>query len=405
MIYSLRDLTTLIRRGVIPHYTDEEGLPILNQRCIRLHALHLGLARHHCIKSRAVSESQLLQKYDILINSTGIGTLGRSAQCRSSFYATVDSHVTIVRPNPAVVDPLYLGFVLRYLQPLLEQMGRGSTGQIELPIEYLADLSIPLPSREKQQQVAQFLVHFDDKIACNQQMSLALEKIVTLLFKKWFFSQESARWPVVSLGQLVTHSIGGDWGEKAQDALHTERVVVIRGCDIPLIKNQSFYALPVRYIKSTKLPPRALQKGDIIVETSGGGKNQPTGRVLYISQALLDMFDAPVIPASFCRLLRPEQSPYGLFLSQYLDYIYQLGKTGLYQNQSAGIYNLHLTRLLEKERVNVPPSSMLESYSALVEPLLLQSFSKENALLYRLRELLLSYLMSPKCPIKQQRSC
>lgn len=93
---TLDTLTTLISRGVAPKYTDNSDQIVINQKCIRNHMIDLSLARAHLPKT--INE-KWLQFGDLLINSTGSGTLGRTAQVWfKPDNLTVDSHVTIVRP-------------------------------------------------------------------------------------------------------------------------------------------------------------------------------------------------------------------------------------------------------------------------------------------------------------------
>lgn len=91
---TLENITTLITRGIAPKYSDNSDQTVVNQKCIRNHTIDLSLARTHTPK--AINE-KWLKFGDLLINSTGDGTLGRVAQVWFAPKAlTVDSHVTIV---------------------------------------------------------------------------------------------------------------------------------------------------------------------------------------------------------------------------------------------------------------------------------------------------------------------
>ena len=93
---TLEDITTLVSRGITPKYADDTGQIVINQKCIRNHMIELSFARSHRPK---VINNKWLQFGDLLINSTGDGTLGRAAQVWFQPHnLTVDSHVTIVRP-------------------------------------------------------------------------------------------------------------------------------------------------------------------------------------------------------------------------------------------------------------------------------------------------------------------
>ena len=132
---SVESLTVYVNRGITPKYTvEKEGsILILNQKCIRGFKVSLEPARLNDLSKRKITEGKLLEKYDVLINSTGVGTLGRVAQFYGeSGSATVDSHVTIVRPNADLIDPVYFGYIIKSKQQLIEGFAEGTTGQTEL---------------------------------------------------------------------------------------------------------------------------------------------------------------------------------------------------------------------------------------------------------------------------------
>src|SRR6516164_798492 len=118
LVHSLRDMTSLISRGISPRYDDSASGWVINQKCIRDRRLNILLARK---QSKTVPVEKAVRKGDILINSTGVGTLGRVAQVHEELANfTVDSHVTIVRPTR---HPDYLGEVALHLEPHFESMG------------------------------------------------------------------------------------------------------------------------------------------------------------------------------------------------------------------------------------------------------------------------------------------
>jgi type I restriction enzyme M protein len=87
-----------------------------------------------------------LQKGDVIIASTGDGTLGKAAVWDRDELAIADGHVTVVRADPSVVDPYYLADYLRAglgkLQ--IERLFTGSTGLIELTPEHVNRIVVPL---------------------------------------------------------------------------------------------------------------------------------------------------------------------------------------------------------------------------------------------------------------------
>lgn len=151
--------------------------------------------------------------------------------------------------------------------------------------------------------------------------------------------------------------------------------------------------VPVRFVESKKLQTRRLQCGDIVIEVSGGSKNQPTGRSLLITDTLLSQFEQPTVPASFCRLFRPKTQEIGYLLSMHLINIYQAGKTWEYQNQSTGISNFQTKVFLEKELIMMPTDDILEKFYITIDKILNKRYSQESQNLRKIRDLLLPKLL------------
>lgn len=99
-------------------------------------------------------DERRLQKGDILINSTGVGTAGRVTAFNLDGEFVADNHITIFRPNDEVLS----GYVLFILAvgigfSTLEQMAGGASGQIELSLKTVSNIKIPLPPMEIQRQI------------------------------------------------------------------------------------------------------------------------------------------------------------------------------------------------------------------------------------------------------------
>ena len=73
----LSELAVYIKRGITPKYT-ESGICVLNQKCIRNNQIDFGYSRKTSI-DKTYDNDKFLAPGDILINSTGAGTLGRIA--------------------------------------------------------------------------------------------------------------------------------------------------------------------------------------------------------------------------------------------------------------------------------------------------------------------------------------
>ena len=143
---TLSEVTSVIGRGVTPKYCDE-GVAILNQKCIRNWSINSNLARSTSSEKK-YKEEKYLQEYDCVINSTGVGTLGRVAICDSRHVGMLcDSHVSIVRgitPEISIFTSMRLGL----MEPEIENLGHGSTGQTELSRTAIGDIGVTMPSPE-----------------------------------------------------------------------------------------------------------------------------------------------------------------------------------------------------------------------------------------------------------------
>jgi type I restriction enzyme, S subunit len=151
----LGQICTFIGRGRGPSYVAANGVPVINQKCIRWRRLETEYLKFTARPAFDGLAAHLkLQRGDILWNSTGTGTMGRALVYDGSLpEATVDTHVTIVRPNG--VDPQYLCYFIETMrvQHLVVDANVGSTNQLELPRAFIQSLEIPLPPLAEQQRI------------------------------------------------------------------------------------------------------------------------------------------------------------------------------------------------------------------------------------------------------------
>jgi type I restriction enzyme, S subunit len=139
-----------ITRGLPPKYMKDGGVAVLNQKCVRNREIDLSLARRHDHIDKPLKK-KALELLDILVNSTGVGTLGRIAQIYDlTEVTTADSHLSIIRPDSEKIAPLYLGFNITDREEEIEKLGHGSTGQTELSRDKLSKLNVLAPTENVQ---------------------------------------------------------------------------------------------------------------------------------------------------------------------------------------------------------------------------------------------------------------
>ncbi len=212
-VVNLEKVTSFISRGVTPSYTEKSDVVVLNQKCVRDGRVGFEEARLTDPVAQKIPSNKYLEPFDVLINSTGQGTLGRVGQVKQLLQkTTADSHLTIVRPDHREIDPVFVGYFLRNIQPLIESFAEGSTGQTELSREKVKTILLPLPTASEQHRIASILSSLDDKIELNRQINTNLEKMASTLFKRWFvdfeFPDEEGRSYKSSGGKMVETEIG-----------------------------------------------------------------------------------------------------------------------------------------------------------------------------------------------------
>jgi type I restriction enzyme S subunit len=150
----LGEVCDIITRGISPKYIESDGICVLNQKCIRDHKINYELSRLHDNKAKRVNNEKIIQLGDVLVNSTGTGTLGRVAQVREiSTIATVDSHITIVRPKKGLFYNDFFGYALIFIEDEIAKKGEGCGGQTELARSTLKnDFVIKYPASLQDQQ-------------------------------------------------------------------------------------------------------------------------------------------------------------------------------------------------------------------------------------------------------------
>ncbi len=174
---SLRELVSYLAKGIPPKYAkgiSDNTIYVLNQKCNRDFKINYIYARLNDCSKKKVSNEKYLKIYDVLINSTGVGTAGRVAQVFDlNTKTTVDGHMIIVRPDKSKIDPIYFGYALKRQQRLIESLAEGSTGQTEINRNRLMDeILINYPeSRKLQKYIANFFINIDKKIELNNKIN------------------------------------------------------------------------------------------------------------------------------------------------------------------------------------------------------------------------------------------
>lgn len=165
------DSISYIHRGKSPRYSSNGRNYILNQKCVRWFDIDISYAR--MVDGQwltGVAEELFTKEGDLLINSTGEGTLGRSAvvRRREEMGLPIDSHILVVRVNGSKLLAEFLCFLFNS-EFVQRQIGflksATATSQTELGIASLQKINIVLPPISCQRTIVSELTEFRYKIA------------------------------------------------------------------------------------------------------------------------------------------------------------------------------------------------------------------------------------------------
>ena len=184
-----------IYRGKSPEYQQNGKCIILNQKCNRTNEIDLKHAKtvNELWFSKIPCE-QLTQIDDIMINSTGEGTLGRASLIDSDEYVGLafDSHMLLLRVNLNEIDPLL--FVYLFNSPLGQRQvdlykSAQATKQTELGIENTKRIRFPLPSLAIQKSISNLIKKETLKICKLREEANGLYEKAKIEFEEAIFGE------------------------------------------------------------------------------------------------------------------------------------------------------------------------------------------------------------------------
>ena len=149
----------------------------------------------------------------------------------------------------------------------------------------------------------------------------------------------------ISVEVFIENDISGDWGKEFPDEKHKIKAFCVRGADINDLNIGKTENLPVRYVKEAS-KDKFLEKGNIIIEISGGSPTQSTGRV-----AFLENIDREVVCSNFCRALKIKKEYSSKYVFYLLQNIYNSGVFFNFESKTSGIKNLLYNSAFENIKV------------------------------------------------------
>lgn len=177
-----------------------------------------------------------------------------------------------------------------------------------------------------------------------------------------------SHWIPMRLRDTVEGCVNGIWGNEL--AGDDTDVPVIRVADFDRMGRRTKAYQTVRSVPNEQRQSRALHKGDLLIEKSGGGELQPVGMVVQYTG------DPGAVCSNFVARMRPREEADARYLTYLHAHLYEQGVTTLSIKQSTGIQNLDSTAYLG-ERCFLPPlreqtaiAAFLDSETARIDALI-----------------------------------
>ncbi|MBX3671478.1 MAG: restriction endonuclease subunit S [Burkholderiales bacterium] len=160
-----------------------------------------------------------------------------------------------------------------------------------------------------------------------------------------------ADWDAKPLKSLITEHFAGDWGSDEGE----QAVAVLRSTNFTNDGQLDFSDIAQRFFTKDQADQFGLLKGDLLVERSGGGPEQPVGRIGFVER---DMPGSTV--SNFVQVLRPDPKKVD---PEYLGWaLFELQRSGLVervQQQSTQMRNLNWR---DYQRLMLPWPSVKEQF-------------------------------------------
>lgn len=156
----------------------------------------------------------------------------------------------------------------------------------------------------------------------------------------------------ILLKDIIQKPISGEWG---LEDLYGTGIPVLRTANFTNEGIINFENVVTRNISSSKLKGKLLQKGDILLEKSGGSDKQPVGRVVYFDgQADKYGFNnfTSALRISDLTMWNPKYIFYALYAN------YHHGGTRKYENKTTGLHNLKVDLFIRS--FSVPYATLIK---------------------------------------------
>ena len=321
------------------------------------------------LSERSSASAHILQKNDILISHiNSFAKVGNSA--RYDGHQRLFHGMNLIRVTPLErVVPLYLEYLLKSEMFIwnMQQACKPAINQVSVTTAAIKGIRLPLPPLDEQAAIVRYLDDADQRIRAyvsakerliallEEQRQAIIQHAVTrgldlnVQFKpsgvEWL-GDVPEHWETRRLGDSVVSCINGTWGEEPNGI---DDLPCIRVADFDRhLRRVSTERLTMRAVTPRERVRRLLNRGDLLLEKSGGGDNQPVGVVVLYDHNI------EAVTSNFVGKLQVKNGYKPEYLSFLHATLYALGINKRSIKQTTGIQNIHVLSYLS-EPVSFPP--------------------------------------------------
>jgi type I restriction enzyme S subunit len=379
-----------------------------------------------------------LKEGDILLTRTSetIDALGMSSVAISDYpHATFSGFLKRLRPlQNDITYHKYMAFYLR--SPLFRKAMDNNavmTLRCSLNEQIFSYLELLLPEYSQQKKIGDLLFAIYEKIELNNRINDELEGFAKLLYSYWFLqfdfpissAQASAMgdnrlkgkpyrasggpmaynaalklhipigWADQKIADMIESDKSGDWGQDKATGNYQTEVYCIRGTDLKSLNGIDSSSPPRRFILA-KNSEKLLKPGEVVIEISGGGPDQSTGRASALTTPVFARFDKPLVCSNFCKAVTLKEDESVFYFYRLWSFLYECRFFFNWEGKTSGIKNLLFDSLANSKSVVKPDKVTLLAFDEVLNPLeeIKQKNLVQNGMLIELRDWLLPMLMS-----------
>ncbi len=277
-------------------------------------------------------------------------------------------------------------------QEQVRSLAKGTTKSRErIDSKEISRLEILVPPLSEQRRIVDLIAAVDNYLdSLKVEFAKTRDSRNALLAD--LLTSNGANWSETRLNELINHTIGGVWGSEA--GTDEVDVLVVRSTEFTKKGYLNIETGVNRSIKQSQLNSRELRPNDILLEKSGGGPDQPVGRVVFVNSKI----PQKTVCSNFVQLIRPNpELVEPLYLFQVMWRWHLVNRTLEFQAQTTGIRNLRTPDYMQ-QIIQLPPLIEQRRIVGLISDFDNFMESIESTLIYirKLRSGLLSNLLCGK---------